>query len=112
METRECVDLVLSDIYFKYDLKVSTHSSLPADRGQRAQLNFDLFRVGAVDRRALLDSLDYPNRTEILKRLAQNVTGKTPNEANPDNQEALQHNQLNKAMTEQFAQQGGGQDIL
>lgn len=102
------IDLVLEDIDFKYDLKVSTHSSLPADRGQRSQLHFDLFRVGAVDRQALLDGLDYPNKSEVLKRLAKEVTGKTPPEANPDNQQAMQEAQMQKAQIEQMAQQGGG----
>lgn len=92
------VDLVLEDIDFNYDLVVSTHSNLPADRGARSQLHFDLFRVGAIDRRALLDGLDYPEKMDILERLAAKTTGKTPPEADPNTRGALQENELMKSM--------------
>lgn len=107
-KTQNEVDLVLSDINFNYDIRVTTHSALPEDRGERAQLYFDMFRVGAIDRKALLEGLDFPNRTAILERLDQQVTGKTPPELNPDNQAMLEQQQMQEMMAQQMSQNGQG----
>ena len=84
------ISLVLEDINFDYDVIASTDSALPEDKGDRVQLVADLFRLGAIDRRALLEGVDYPDREKILKRLGENVTGKTPAEAMPENQAGVQ----------------------
>ncbi len=83
------INLVLSDINFDYDVIASTESALPEDKGDRIQLTADLFRLGAIDRRALLEAVDYPDREKILTRLGEGVTGKTPPELDPNNQEAM-----------------------
>jgi len=91
------VDLVVSDIDFDYDVLTSTDTALPEEKGERVQLLADLFRLGGIDRRALLDGMDYPDRNKILKRLGENVTGQTPPEAMPENQEGVAQNQINQA---------------
>jgi hypothetical protein len=104
------IDLVLSDIDYDYDITATTDSSLPEDKSERAALASDLFRLAAIDRKALLDALDYPDRSEILKRLDGNVTGKTPPELSPDNQQAVQQQQAaeqQQMMLEQELQNQG-----
>jgi hypothetical protein len=84
------IDLVLSDINFDYDVIATTDSVLPDDRGERLQMLADLFRLGLLDRQAFLDGVDFPDRNEILKRLASNTTGKTPPEADMNAQQTAQ----------------------
>lgn len=68
--------LVLSDVNFEWDIDVDPDSALPASRTERGQMAADLFRLGAIDRKALLDMVDFPNRREVLQRLGESVTGK------------------------------------
>lgn len=70
------VALVLSDVTYEWDISVSTDSSLPSARAERGQIAADLFRLGAIDREALLEAMDFPARHKILNRLAAEATGK------------------------------------
>lgn len=74
------IALVLSDVSYSWDVKANTDSALPSARAERGQIASDLFRLGAIDREALLESLDYPGRHKILQRLAKEATGKNAGE--------------------------------
>lgn len=78
------VAVVLSDMTYTWDVKVSTDSALPSARAERGQIAADLFRLGAIDREALLEAMDFPNRHKILNRLAAEATGKNAGDPNVD----------------------------
>lgn len=61
--------LVLEEIDLEYDIEVDAESTLPQSRRERGQIAPDLFRLGGIDRRALLEALDWPGRSEILARM-------------------------------------------
>jgi len=71
------IALVLSDVTYVWDIKAGTDSALPSARAERGQIAADLFRLGAIDREALLEAMDFPSRHKILQRLAAEVTGKS-----------------------------------
>ena len=70
------IALVLSDVTYEWDIKTSTDSALPSARAERGQIAADLFRLGAIDREALLEAMDFPQRHKILQRLSAEATGK------------------------------------
>lgn len=70
------VSLVLSDVTYEWDIRANTDSALPSARAERGQVAADLFRLGAIDREALLEAMDFPSRHKILQRLAAEATGK------------------------------------
>src|SRR5690606_28901587 len=63
------IDLVLEDVKLEYDAIVTHGSALPEDKGERGALALDLFRLNAIDRQALLEALEWPDRGEIIKRM-------------------------------------------
>lgn len=67
--------IVLEDIDLDYDIEVDAESSLPSARRDRAALAVELFRLGGIDRKALLETFDWPGRHEILARLESTTTG-------------------------------------
>ena len=71
------IALVLEDITYEWDIKANTDSALPSARAERGQIAADLFRLGAIDREALLEAMDFPSRHKILQRLAAEATGKS-----------------------------------
>jgi hypothetical protein len=71
------ISLVLSDITFEWDIDVDSDTALPSARADRAQLAADLFRLGVIDRKAVLEAVDFPDREAILQRLAAETTGKS-----------------------------------
>lgn len=75
-KTRNDIALVLEDVQYEWDIIVNTDTALPTSNTERGQVAADLFRLGAIDRKALLDALNYPNAEAILGRLEGNVTGK------------------------------------
>jgi hypothetical protein len=87
------VDLVLEDIDFNYDIVITSDTVLPEDRSARLQLVADLFRLGVIDRKAVLDITDFPDAVNILKRLSAAETGKTTPEMSQDNAGAVQQQQ-------------------
>lgn len=113
------VALVLSEVSYEWDIKASTETALPSAKAERGQLASDLFRLGAIDREALLQSLDFPERHKILQRLAAEATGKSAGDPNVEGDPVadmlgmLQQMGLPPEMLEQIAQamqqQGGGQ---
>ena len=52
----------------KFSLWIQAGSSVPTSRGARAQEADMLYAMGAIDRKAVLDAHDYPNRQAILER--------------------------------------------
>ena len=78
------IALVLSELEYEWDVKIDTSSALPAVKAERGQLAADLFRLGAVDRKAVLDTLEFPNRRKILSRIEAEVTGKNAGDPNAE----------------------------
>lgn len=69
------IDLVLSDIDELHDIVVQAENALPADRSARAQVSLKLMETPAEDglpvitRKALLDALDYPKASELIREI-------------------------------------------
>lgn len=53
----------------KFSLWIQAGSSVPTSRGARAAEADMLYAMGAIDRKAVLDAHDYPNRQAILERV-------------------------------------------
>lgn len=85
MEWRQMnsIDLVLEDVKLQYDAVVSFGSALPEDKGERGALAMDLFRLNAIDRQALLEALEWPDRGEILKRMGNETSEQAKASAQP-----------------------------
>lgn len=81
-KARNNIALVLEDVKYDWDVYVNTDSALPKTPTERSQVAADLFRLGVIDRKAVLDALNYPGAEGILKRLEGSVTGKDA--GNPD----------------------------
>lgn len=79
---RNNIALVLEDVQYEWDIFVNTDTALPTSSAERGQVAADLFRLGAIDREALLTALNYPDAEGILRRLEKDVTGKDA--GNPD----------------------------
>lgn len=114
------IALVLADVTYEWDIRVDTDSALPSARAERGQVAADLFRLGAIDREALLESMDFPSRHKILQRLAAEATGKNAGDPMVDETEGqgqveqmlmlLQQMGLPPEMLEELmAQMQGGQ---
>lgn len=112
------VALVLSDVTYQWDIKANADSALPSAKAERAQVATEMFRLGAIDREALLTAIEYPDRHKILQRLASEATGKNAGDPNVDGDpvgqmmEMLAQMGLPEEMLAQIAQQmqqGGGQ---
>lgn len=96
------ISLVLEDIDFNFDVMVDTDSPLPASKSERGQMAVDLFRLGAIDRKSLLDTLDWQDRDATLSRLDAETTGKTANQEMPGGQ----MEQIMQGMMQALAQMG------
>ena len=72
-----------SRFYVDFDISLETNSSLPQDRQTLANLALRLFQMQAIDRKALLEVLQYPNAEDILGRLEEKERAKAgpPREA-------------------------------
>jgi len=60
-----------SPAMFPFEIEVQADSSLPLDKQSKANLFLRLYAMKAVDRQALLESLEIPNSAEINKRMGQ-----------------------------------------
>jgi len=78
------IALILSEVDYEWDVAIDTDSALPVVKSERGQIAADMFRLGAIDRQALLDTLDFPNRRKILARLEAEVTGKNAGDPNAE----------------------------
>src|SRR5690606_30972972 len=125
---REGIALVLSDVTYEWDIEVSTDGALPSARAERAQVASEFFRLGAIDREALLEATDYPQRHKILQRLAAEATGKDAGQPAVEQGDVIQQmvgvmidtltqmgmppeqvEQLAQVLIQQLTQQQGGQ---
>jgi hypothetical protein len=65
----------------RFDVKVSTGSSLPAAKADRINMNFKTFEAGAIDEPALLEGIDFPNWQAVWARVEQRRAEKAAQEA-------------------------------
>lgn len=56
-----------------WDIGVETSASAMMSKSARAQQSIEMYKLKAIDRRALLQGTDYPDREEILRRLGDGV---------------------------------------
>jgi len=59
----------LDPIYFDFDIEIQTDSMLPMDKQARANLYLRLLQMKAIDPQAVLEFLQIPNASEIIKRM-------------------------------------------
>jgi hypothetical protein len=65
----------------RFDVKVSTGSSLPAAKADRTNMAFKTFEAGAIDEPALLEAIEYPNWQAVWARVDQRRMEKAQQEA-------------------------------
>ena len=75
----------LDPIFFEYDIVIQTNSTLPMDKQSLANMSMRLFQTKAIDQEALLDTLQYPNKDEILRRMKQQEGGQNATKPKPGN---------------------------
>lgn len=63
--------LNLADIKEGFDLNVATGSTVSVAKYAAFDQSTQLFQMGAIDKQALLDSAEYPNRKDIMRRMDQ-----------------------------------------
>ncbi|MFA5376773.1 MAG: hypothetical protein WC455_13575 [Dehalococcoidia bacterium] len=56
-------------VYFDFDIEIQTNSSLPLDKQSLANLAVRLYQMKAIDRSALLETLQYPRWEDISERM-------------------------------------------
>lgn len=105
------VKLVLSDITTEWDVKASADSALPATKAERANTAVEMFRLGAIDRQAVLEALDFPNRYQILQRLESDVTGADAGDPNAEEGRGIM-DMVGEALSQVLAQMGVPQEQL
>jgi len=59
----------LDPIYYDFDIEIQTDSMLPMDKQARANLYLRLLQMKAIDPQAVLEFLQIPNASEIMKRM-------------------------------------------
>lgn len=60
-----------------WDIVVTTGSTQAQTRAARAQLAMQMWTAQAIDRRALLQETDFPNREDVLRRMGEGVAPMT-----------------------------------
>lgn len=73
-------------------VEIEAGSSLPQSRMARREEALDLYGAQAIDQEALLDSYDWPNRDEVMKRMAE--AAKTQQEAEMQAKQAESQQQM------------------
>ena len=58
----------MTDAFQDFQYRVVPASSLALTKWQKGLIAMQLYQAGAIDREALLEAIEYPNREEILKR--------------------------------------------
>lgn len=59
------------EIRGKFDVRVSTGSSLPFNKAAKEERLFKLYETGVIDEEELLKGLEYPNWQAVVQRMAQ-----------------------------------------
>jgi hypothetical protein len=67
-ESLDNAKVPFQDAYQFFQFKVVPASSLSMTKWQKGLIATQLFQLGAIDREALLDTIEFPNREEILAR--------------------------------------------
>lgn len=65
----------------KFDIKVSTGSSLPFSKAEKENRLFKLAEMGMIDAEEVLKGLDYPNYEAVLQRMAEKAQMMPPQPA-------------------------------
>jgi hypothetical protein len=63
--------LNMADIKGEFDLVVATGSTVSVSQVASFEQSMALFKMGVIDARALLESADYPQKEDIMKRMSQ-----------------------------------------
>lgn len=71
----EAVDKEADPVFFPFDIAIDTNSTLPLDKQSLANMMIRLFQLGAVDRKALLETLSIPRAEEIVQRMEEAEQG-------------------------------------
>jgi hypothetical protein len=69
---REVIEKRGMQAFQDYQFKVIPASSLAMTKWQKGLIATQLFQMGLIDNIAALEALEFPNREEILKRMAEN----------------------------------------
>lgn len=64
-------DSEIDPVYFDFDIEIETNSTLPMDKQSKANMAIRLFELGAIDRAALLETVQFPKGAEIAERMDQ-----------------------------------------
>lgn len=52
-----------------FDIKVRSGTSLPLQKSERARTAFKLFELGIIDEKEVLETVEWPNATQVLERI-------------------------------------------
>lgn len=75
-KTQNSIGLVLSEVSYEYDVRISSDSVLPTNKAELAQALVEYFRLGLIDRIGALQTMSFPGWQKIVERLEGTVTGK------------------------------------
>jgi hypothetical protein len=77
-------------------VEIEAGSSLPTSRMARREEALELFGAQAIDQEALLDSYDWPNRDEVMKRMAEAAKAQQEAEAKAKQAESQQQMEMKR----------------
>ena len=65
-------------VFFDFDVEIETNSTLPMDKQSLANLAMRLFEGQAIDREALLETMNFPGASTIASRMNEEEQNKRP----------------------------------